>query len=64
MLQKLIDRVSERGSEHLEGSSIIGAVRMCTFLVPFPGDSEAGRELTMMYNNFELEYVVCNVCEI
>ncbi len=43
--------MSERGPGHLEGSASSGAVRMGTFLVPSPGDSEAGREFAIT-NNF------------
>ncbi len=48
MLQKLIERVLERGPGHLEGSLTLGAVGMGTFLVPSPGDSEAGREVAII----------------
>ncbi len=48
MLQKLIERVLERGPGHLEGSLPLGTVGVGTFVVPSPGDSEAGREVAII----------------
>ena len=62
MLQKLMERVSGFGPGHLEGSSTArGAALLGTLMVPSPGDSEAVVIVAIILN-FEIGYVVCNVC--
>ena len=57
MLQKLIDRELGSGSGHPEWLST-GGRKVGAFMVPPPGDSEAGCCVAILFKNFER---VCGV---